>query len=164
MNERLFIIAGTVEEARDCRSRKINEMVNAGKSVSLSNFIIFDRIEQFNGQQSVHGFFTGTYRKRRDLKEIIRHIKLINKLHPSETIVPNSQPFTNHVLCTTNGLIYKPHIEYTATKSDNNMVTVVLNNAPAHGSTVGFVTTDGMTIAFDGDGFTNKFTFADCIV
>ena len=86
MNERLFIIAGTAEEAKDFRSRKINEMVRAGKSVSLSNFIIFERIEQFNGQQSVHGFFTGTYRKRRDLKEIIRHIKLINKLHASETI------------------------------------------------------------------------------
>ena len=89
MNERLFIIAGTVEEARDCRSRKIDEMVRAGKSVSLSNFIIFDRIEQFHGWNEVHGFFTGTYRNRKDLREIIRHIKLINKLHASETVVPN---------------------------------------------------------------------------
>ena len=89
MNERLFIIAGTAEEARDCRSRKMDEMVKAGKSVSLSNFIIFDRIEQFHGWNQVHGFFTGTYRDRKDLREIIRHIKLINKLHPSETVVPN---------------------------------------------------------------------------
>ena len=70
MNERLFIIAGTAEEAKDFRSRKINEMVKAGKSVSLSNFIIFERLEQFHGWNQVHGFFTGTYRNRKDLREI----------------------------------------------------------------------------------------------
>ena len=88
MNEKIFIIAGTVNEAKAFRSKKIQEMVDAGKSVSLSNFVIFDSLEQFRGWNKVHGFFCGTYRDRPDIRDIVREIKRINGLHPSETVIP----------------------------------------------------------------------------
>ena len=88
MNEKIFIIAGTVNEAKAFRSKKIQEMVDAGKSVSLSNFVIFDSLEQFRGWNKVHGFFIGSYKNRPDLRDIVQEIKRINNLHPSETVIP----------------------------------------------------------------------------
>ena len=88
MNEKIFIIAGNVEQATNFRKKKIEQMVANGDDVSLSNFVIVHGPESFRGWNEVHGFFWGTYRDRPDIRDIVREIKRINGLHPSETVIP----------------------------------------------------------------------------
>ena len=89
MNEKLFIIAGNLEQAKTFRTKKIQQLVREGASVSLSNFILFTGLEQFRGHNKVHGFFCGTYKDRPDIRDIVREIKRINNLHASETVIPD---------------------------------------------------------------------------
>lgn len=171
MNEKYFIIAGNLEQAQTFRAKKIQQWVAEQKSVSLSNFILFTSIDQFRGHSKVHGFFCGTFRERADIRDVIRQIRIINNIDPSQMIVPDlfvgrgpvtnpSMPYTNQVMCMVEGITQQPIHDYTATKS-GNQVTVEFRNAPPVGTTLSVITLSGVTMLYNCDGFTNKFLFYD---
>ena len=183
MNEKLFIIAGNLEQAKTFRTKKIQQLVREGASVSLSNFILFTGLEQFRGHNKVHGFFCGTYKDRPDIRDIVREIKRINNLHASETVIPDIfvgqgiqsppraswplPPNTKHTPLPTrtkpnepcyvfrDGVIQPPD-SYTAEVVDNRLE-VTFNQAPPQAGYIQIQYGKDVNILF-GNGSTNVFT------
>ena len=88
MNEKIFVVSGNMEQFNGYRKRRCDELSKLGQTISYSNFTYVHGPEVFRGHNKVHGVFTGSYMDRADLRDIVREIKRINGLHPSETVVP----------------------------------------------------------------------------
>lgn len=172
MNEKYFIIAGNLEQAKTFRAKKIQQWVAEQKSVSLSNFILFTNLEQFRGHHQVHGFFCGTFRERADIRDIVREIKRINHIHPSEELVPGifvgrgvlpgaAVPYTNDVMCMSNGVTQQPLHDFIATKELNGQVTIEFTTPPPPGAVVSVLTKAGTNMMYHCDGALYKFMLFD---
>lgn len=75
MSDKYFVIAGNYEQYRHFIKRKAQQMWDAGQtSVSLSNFVFVSGPEMFKGYSNPKGFFVGSWRQRKDLKEIFLHL------------------------------------------------------------------------------------------
>lgn len=90
MKDKIYIVAGNLKEATDFRRQKIEQMLNDGHtSLTLSHFIIVDRVDQLSGLSEVHGFFYGSFREREDIRDIVRRIRIINKIPEGQMIIPD---------------------------------------------------------------------------
>jgi hypothetical protein len=89
MNDRIFIVAGHVSEYTHWVKKNLDRFYAKNKSMSLSNFVYVSGPEVFRGWNEVHGVFTGTYRDRPDIRDIVREIRRINGIHPSQMIIPD---------------------------------------------------------------------------
>lgn len=80
LNDKIFVVAGNHAQFREFMKRKAGELWDQGHEVSYSNFVYVSGPEVFRGFSSVHGYFVGTFRERKDLAEIVQHIKIVNLL------------------------------------------------------------------------------------
>ena len=95
MNEKIFVVAGTHDQYKTYSLKKLKEgfeyCQNNGTmfNMSMSNFVYVNGPEVFRGWNEVHGVFVGTYRDRPDIRDIVREIRRINGIHPSQMIIPD---------------------------------------------------------------------------
>jgi len=90
VNEKIFVVAGNVDQFKAYSNKRAKELWEQGEtSISLSNFVYVNGPEVFRGFNQVHGVFTGTYRDRPDIRDIVREIRRINGIHPSQMIIPD---------------------------------------------------------------------------
>lgn len=77
MQGKYYVIAGNAIQGRDFTRRKALEMWNSGlTSISLSNFVYVFDVTVLRGVSDPHGFFIGTWRERKDIKEILYLLKV----------------------------------------------------------------------------------------
>jgi len=88
-SEKLFIVAGTWQEYTEFIRRKADELVKTGYPISLSHFVYVSCHDTLRGRRDIHGWFYGTYRQRKDLKDIVMQIRVTNNIPYSDTILPN---------------------------------------------------------------------------
>lgn len=89
MNEKIFVIAGNQDQFKNYRNRKIVELSASGKTITLSNFVYVSGPEVFRGWNEVHGVFVGTFRDRPDIREIVRQIRIVNKIPDFIQLIPD---------------------------------------------------------------------------
>jgi len=156
MNEKIFVIAGSHQQHKDYVKKSIQKHIDAGKTISLSNFVYVSGPEVFRGWNEVHGVFVGSFRERSDIRDIVREIRRINNIDPGREIVPglfvgrglnhkplpnpvpfppfvvHNKPKTNYVYM--NGVIQPPD-SYTVVE---NMIYAVFTfkTAPIAGTTI----------------------------
>jgi hypothetical protein len=86
---KIYVIAGTHSQATDWMKNHAWKRFDSGDtSVSLSDYVCINGEEQLYGLREVHGFFVGTYRGRKDLREIVHRIRLINNIPSGVQILP----------------------------------------------------------------------------
>ena len=88
-SEKLFIVTGTKQEYDFFIRRKADELAKTGYPISLSHFVYVSTFETLRGQRDVHGWFYGSYRQRKDLRDIVIQIRVNNNIPYSEMILPN---------------------------------------------------------------------------
>lgn len=81
---RCFVIAGNHDEYQHYIRRKIV----ADPSLNSRDFAYVYGEDVFRGRAEVHGVFIGSFRKRKDLQEIVFMIRMINKVPQGEYILP----------------------------------------------------------------------------
>jgi hypothetical protein len=80
-DDKIFVIAGTHEQFTQFVVRKAIQLWDGGNtSVSLSDFVYVSGPERLKGFNSVHGYFVGTFRQRKDIEQILEMIRIINTL------------------------------------------------------------------------------------
>lgn len=90
MNEKIFVVAGNVDQFKAYSNKRARELWEQGEtSISLSNFVYVNGPEVFRGFNQVHGVFTGTYRYRPDIRDIVREIRRINQIPHSDQVIPD---------------------------------------------------------------------------
>lgn len=91
MNRSIFVIAGNRQQydvwIRQHIKREYQQ--NPHCTLSLSNYVYVGGPETFRGYKEVHGYFVGSYRERNDIRDIVREIRRINGIHPSQMIIPD---------------------------------------------------------------------------
>jgi hypothetical protein len=87
-SSKLFIVTGNRQEFEVFIRKKADDLVKEGYSISLSDFVYVSSHETFLGHRNVHGWFCGTYRQRKDLREIVMQIRVTNNIPSSEAILP----------------------------------------------------------------------------
>ena len=78
MNEKIFIVAGNYEQYKQWVKNNIDRYYSNNTSISLSNFVFVSGPEIFRGYNEVHGVYTGSYKNRPDINEIVQMIGMIN--------------------------------------------------------------------------------------
>lgn len=89
MNEKVFVVSGTHDQYKNWVKTNMPKYYSANQSVSLSNFVYVSGPEVMRGFNKVHGVFTGTYKDRPDIREIVRMIRMINKIDHSVQLIPD---------------------------------------------------------------------------
>ena len=86
---KIYIIAGTHSQANNwMKDHAMRRLASGDTSVTLSDYVYIHSEEQMLGLREVHGFFVGTYRERKDLREIVQRIRLINNIPAGVQILP----------------------------------------------------------------------------
>jgi hypothetical protein len=75
MNQKYFIVSGTYDEFRDFKIKKMTELWNSGTRVEHTDFI-YATPESIRGHRNPKGWFWGTWRDRKDIDEIITHLRI----------------------------------------------------------------------------------------
>jgi hypothetical protein len=87
-SEKMFIVAGTRQEYEHFIRKKADELAKTGYPISLSHFAFVSSPDVLRGHREVHGWFCGTYRQLRDIKEIVFRIRLANNIPDGVSIIP----------------------------------------------------------------------------
>ena len=88
-SEKLYIIAGNRQEFEFFIRKKADDLVKDGYPISLSHFVYVSSPETLLGHRDVHGWFYGSYRQRKDLRDIVMQIRVINNIPSNHIILPN---------------------------------------------------------------------------
>jgi len=78
MNEKIFIVAGNYEQYKQWVKNNIDRYYAKNTSISLSNFVFVSGPEIFRGYNEVHGYYVGSYEKRKDIEQIREMIRIVN--------------------------------------------------------------------------------------
>jgi len=88
MNEKIFVIAGTFIEANEWIKQDIEKKYPNDPSVTFSNYVYVYAPSRLRGLNDPHGVFIGTWRSRKDIKEIVEsllqcsyHNPALGKIH-----------------------------------------------------------------------------------
>ena len=171
-NEKIFVVAGNMEQAMTYAKMKLNEQfgnsLKTGEtfSGSMSDYVYVKGVDTLRGFNKVHGVFIGSFRERADIRDIVREIRRINNIPPSEQLIPDmyighgmlhdtTQPYSQNLIVFLNGMATRSFI---AIKTGDSVM-VEMDAAPSHGVTVTVTTLLGTTMSFVGDGSTDRFTF-----
>lgn len=172
MSGKIFVVAGNMDQATTYAKMKLTERWDFAQKEnivftgSMSDYVYVSGVDTLRGHSQVHGVFVGSFRERADIKDIVREIRRINGIHPSQQLIPDmfigrgilqdaAQPYSKNLLLFLNGMATR---SFTAIKTGDSVM-VEMDVAPSNGVTVTVTTIHGTTMAFVGDGFTNKFTF-----
>lgn len=124
MDEKIYVIAGTLEEFSEYRERRIQELISGGMTdVSMSHFVRVGEANQLRGLKNPHGVLYGTWQKHPNIVEIISQLILTMDYdsEPSKRlsdILVRLQEEKLHVVL--NGVTLKENRDYTLA---NNVIT-----------------------------------------
>jgi hypothetical protein len=88
-SEKLFIVTGNKREYDFFIRKKADDLVKDGYPISLSHFVYVSTFETLRGHRDVHGWFYGSYRQRKDLRDIVIQIRISNNIPSNHMILPN---------------------------------------------------------------------------
>jgi hypothetical protein len=71
MNEKTFVIAGTIWQAKEWIKQDIEKKYPTNPSLTISHYVYVDSPSRLRGYNDPHGVFIGTWRSRSDIKEIV---------------------------------------------------------------------------------------------
>ena len=83
MNQKYFVVCGDYNQFRDFKIKKIQELWESGIFVESSDFI-YATEDSIRGHRNPKGWFWGTWRKRRDIDEVITHLRIS---HSNQNVV-----------------------------------------------------------------------------
>lgn len=92
---KIYVVSGTHQEYFHFAKNKLKQLWdnhNDGVlefNLSMSNFVYVRGVETLRGLENVHGFFCGSFRNRPDLRDIIRQIRVTNRLDEGHQIIPD---------------------------------------------------------------------------
>lgn len=95
MNGKWFVIAGNSQQYLEFVKRKVTEKWPNDTSVSMSNFIYVDHPEKLRGWTNPHGWFIGTWKERKDIKEVLINLSVA---YHNETMHQNLIDILHEVL------------------------------------------------------------------
>lgn len=174
MKSKVFVIAGNAAEATDYAKRKLTELFHYCEregqpfNGSMSDYVVVHDTNSLRGYSEVHGVFVGSFRERRDIREIVREIRAINNIPSNVQLIPDMwvgrgmikdavQPYSKNLLVYLNGVATR---SFTAIKTGDSVI-VEMDAAPANGVTLTVTTLFGTTMAFMCNGFNVTFTFSE---
>lgn len=70
-----FIVCGNYDQFRVFSDKKYRELTNSGYPIQRTDFI-FANVESIRGHRNPIGWFYGTWRDRKDIDEIITHLRI----------------------------------------------------------------------------------------
>jgi hypothetical protein len=88
-SEKLYIVAGNRQEYDFFIRKKADELSKTGYPISLSHFVYVTSSLTLLGNRDVHGWFYGSYRQRKDLRDIVMQIRVSNNIPSNHIILPN---------------------------------------------------------------------------
>jgi hypothetical protein len=83
MNQKYFIVTGNYDQFRIFSEKKRRELWNSGTVVEQTDFI-YANTESIRGYRNPRGWFWGTWRDRKDIDEIITHLRIY---HSNQNVV-----------------------------------------------------------------------------
>jgi hypothetical protein len=83
MKQKYFIVCGNHREFRIFSKKKIHELWNSGTVVEHADFI-YATPELIRGYRNPKGWFWGTWRDRKDIDEILTHLRIS---HSNQNVV-----------------------------------------------------------------------------
>jgi hypothetical protein len=83
MNQKYFIVCGDYNQFRAFKIRKMAELWNSGIQVQHTDLIYANK-ESIRGHRNPKGWFYGTWRERRDIDEILTHLRIS---HSNQNVV-----------------------------------------------------------------------------
>lgn len=81
---RKYVIAGNYQQYKQW----LNET-----NRSPNEFVYVDGVQNLIGLQEVHGYFIGTWNERKDIVEVIKYIRAINKIPMGEIFPLHSNSY-----------------------------------------------------------------------
>lgn len=76
MNGKWFVICGNNVQYLQFVKEKITEGWPGNTSLSMSNFIYVDHPDKLRGWTNPHGWFYGTWRNRKDIRDILINLSV----------------------------------------------------------------------------------------
>jgi hypothetical protein len=73
-----FVVAGTYDQFKDFKIKKMAELWNSGNRVEHTDFIYVTE-ETLRGYSEPHGWFIGTWRERSDIKRIMMLLRIAQR-------------------------------------------------------------------------------------
>jgi hypothetical protein len=83
MNQKYFIVTGNYDQFRAFTNKKHRELWDSGIVVEYTDFI-YATPESIRGHRNPRGWFWGTWRDRKDIDEIITHLRIY---HSNQNVV-----------------------------------------------------------------------------
>lgn len=74
-----FVVAGSYEQFRHWRMRKIKQLSEQGASFNIQDFVYVSNVHTLFGYNEIHGVFIGSFRERSDIQEIVHIISRTNQ-------------------------------------------------------------------------------------
>ena len=71
MRKKYFVIAGNHHQYLEFAKQKVTEGWPGDTTLSLSDFVYVSHSNTLRGYSKPHGFFVGTWRERKDIREIL---------------------------------------------------------------------------------------------
>lgn len=72
-----FVVAGTHEQGMNWVRQNISDYATThGSWRSISDYVIVDSVVKLKGYSDPHGVFVGTWRERKDIKDILFNIHI----------------------------------------------------------------------------------------
>lgn len=82
-----YVVAGNQEQAYQYINRKIEERVRNGEEVSkISDYCYVRDVITLRGVSNPHGVFVGTWRERKDIKDIVQQL-MVSQTHVNATLI-----------------------------------------------------------------------------
>jgi hypothetical protein len=77
MSEKYYVVAGNHDQYKTFVHRKVTEMWEDGACPSMSDFVyVGPDGDNLRGISNPHGWFYGTWRERKDIKNIVTVLKV----------------------------------------------------------------------------------------
>ena len=83
MNEKIFVIAGTLWEAKEWIMQDIEKKYPNDPSVTISHYVFVDSPNKIRRLNNPHGVFVGSWRIRHDIKEIVETLLQCSYRNPA---------------------------------------------------------------------------------
>lgn len=81
---KIFVIAGTVEQARLWIKENLKKRMDSGvTTLSHSDYVIVDSVYRLRGVSEPHGVFIGTWKLRDDILTIVQELRIHSMHNPA---------------------------------------------------------------------------------
>jgi hypothetical protein len=85
MNEKIYVIAGTIHEANYWIINDLGKKYPTNTSLTMSHYVYISHAEQLRGIQNPHGVFVGNWLGRPDIMDIVEAL-MLTSTHPNPAL------------------------------------------------------------------------------